>query len=177
VTGGLAFGTVSAGQDHTCGVTRGPAAYCWGDNQVGQLGAGTSTGPELCSFGTACSTQPVAVVRASNVAAISAGGRHTCALAPVGAAFCWGWNLDGQLGTGRRAPDFCDPGGGPTPCSPRPVPVVGRLTFAGVSAGFSHTCGVTPAGVAYCWGFNLSGQLGIGENVPSWPRPVQVAAP
>jgi alpha-tubulin suppressor-like RCC1 family protein len=43
-----------------------------------------------------------------------------------------------------------------------PVPVAGGLFFSQVSAGYTHTCGRTPAAVAYCWGSNGEGQLGTG---------------
>ena len=64
------------------------------------------------------------------------------------AAYCWGQDVGGRLGTGRA--------------SPMPAPVLGGLTWAQISAGRLHTCGVTVEGAAYCWGANLRGQLGTG---------------
>jgi alpha-tubulin suppressor-like RCC1 family protein len=59
----LALRQVSAGTRHTCGVTTDNRAYCWGSNAGGQLGTGTTTGPETCPpRGTACSTKPTAVI-------------------------------------------------------------------------------------------------------------------
>jgi alpha-tubulin suppressor-like RCC1 family protein len=37
------FRSVAAGDTHTCAVTTGNLAYCWGDNEFGQLGDGTLT--------------------------------------------------------------------------------------------------------------------------------------
>jgi len=45
--------------------------------------------------------------------------------------------------------------------SPTPVPVARGLTFAVLSAGDGHTCGITTQGETYCWGGNLSDELGV----------------
>jgi alpha-tubulin suppressor-like RCC1 family protein len=65
-------------------------------------------------------------------------------------------------------------GDGTTTDRTSPVPVLGGLTFARVSAGNGHTCGVTTDGVAYCWGNNNYGQLGNGTTTNS-SVPVKVA--
>jgi len=149
VTGGLTFAQVSAGGSHTCSVTKGGAAYCWG---AAQLGDGTNGGPEICMNNTPCSTTPIAVAGGLTFVTVSAGSRYACGVTTVGAAYCWGENLFGQLGVG----DTTD--------RSSPVPVSGGLTFAAVSAGTQHTCGVTTGGAVYCWGFNAYGQLGNGPN-------------
>jgi len=150
VTGGLSFVAVSAGEDHTCGITTGGAAYCWGANQYGQLGDGTTTP----------SSAPVAVTDGLSFATVSAGSDHTCGITTAGAAYCWGNNTTGQLGNGTT-----NPTGG---ANPNPVAVLGGLSFTVVSAGgvqqTGHTCGVTTAGAAYCWGNNSSGQIGDGTT-------------
>jgi alpha-tubulin suppressor-like RCC1 family protein len=158
VSGGLTFAAVSVGDavdvlgQHTCGVTRGGAAYCWGYNAFGQLGNDT----------TSHSATPIAVPGGLTFAAVSAGGTHTCGLTRTGAAYCWGYNVYGGLGDGT------------TTDSPTPVAVSGGLTFATVSAAELYTCGVTPEGAAYCWGFNFDGQLGDGTTTNRW-SPVAVA--
>ena len=75
-----------------CGVTTAGSAYCWGFNGGGGLGDGTTT----------FRMTPVAVLMPPGVtfSAISAGNGHTCALTPAGAAYCWGFNANGQLGDG-----------------------------------------------------------------------------
>jgi alpha-tubulin suppressor-like RCC1 family protein len=146
VAGGLTFQAVSAGGDFTCGITTSGAAYCWGDNWDGQLGLGVSTGPY---------TSPVAVPGALTFASVSAGGLHTCSVTIAGAAYCWGSDLSGDLGDGT---------GGESSNGRTPVLVAGGQTFATVSAGAYHTCGVITSGAAYCWGWNMGGRLGDGTE-------------
>src|SRR5436309_2996341 len=144
VVGGRTFATVSAGNGyHTCGVTTGGAAYCWGDNTWGQLGDGSTTG----------SGTPVLVSGGLSFAVVSAGGNYTCGLTTSGGPYCWGSNFNGQLGTGV----FSGP-------NLLPTAVSGGLTFAAVSAGGAHTCGRTAAGTVYCWGSNTDGELGNGST-------------
>ena len=169
VAGGLSFATLSAGGwYHSCGLTISGAAYCWGDNSLGELGAGTTTGPQQCGpdeyrpDGWPCSPVPVAVVGGLTFTQISTGDVHTCGVTTGGAAYCWGWNNEGQLGTGD------------TTRSASPVAVVGGLTFAMVSAGDRYNCGVTTGGAAYCWGYGPTGNLGDGRGADS-ATPVAVA--
>jgi alpha-tubulin suppressor-like RCC1 family protein len=90
VIGGLTFITVSSGIYHTCGITTGGAAYCWGRNEFGQLGDGTTTGR----------LAPVAVLGGLTFATVDAQIYHTCGVTTSGVAYCWGYNAVGQLGNG-----------------------------------------------------------------------------
>jgi alpha-tubulin suppressor-like RCC1 family protein len=146
-----AFSPVTAGNRHTCKLSFSGAASCWGDNEFGQLGDGTTTDRQTA----------VLVSGGPSFAALSAGGLHICGLTADGAAYCWGSNEFGQLGDGT------------TTNRSSPVLVSGGLSFAAVSAGGSHTCGVTTQGAAYCWGWNSKGQLGDGTQTNrSSPAPV-----
>lgn len=152
VAGGLQFSQMAAGFGHTCGATPDSRAYCWGSNFFGQLGDGSTTINHLTPFAVAGGLQ---------FNRVAAGQRHTCGRTPSDGVYCWGENASGQLGNGTNTgPELCDN----TPCSTRPIPVAGGLGFRQVSAGGFHSCGRTPANLAYCWGFNFTGQLGDGTN-------------
>jgi alpha-tubulin suppressor-like RCC1 family protein len=84
--------TISAGVNHTCALTAGGTAYCWGANNYGQLGDRSKTGH----------SRPVAVQGAGALVALFPGGSHTCGRNRAGDVFCWGYNIDGQLGNGGR---------------------------------------------------------------------------
>nr|WP_257504851.1 biotin transporter BioY [Alcaligenes aquatilis] len=152
---GLSSGvaSITAGLNHTCARTTGGAALCWGRNSSGQLGDGTSTQR----------TTPVEVQGLnSGVASITAGLNHTCAVTTTGAALCWGLNSFGQLGDGTSTQRTT------------PVEVQGLNSgVASITAGANHTCAMTTAGAALCWGLNSFGQLGDGTSTQR-TTPVEV---
>ncbi len=142
---------------------------------VGVLGInGSVRGPDSALIGR---TSPD--TSALRFRSIVAGGDHTCGLTQEGRAFCWGSDEWGALGIGgaRRLcaqppwsrippghPDFMHfndiP---PRPCALRPTPVAGGIQFRILSAGRDQTCAVSTDSLAYCWGSNWSGQLGVVE--------------
>lgn len=162
VVGGLSFTNVSAGKFSACGLVPSGAAYCWGADYYGLLGADSGTALEQCVNAEACSSRPVPVGGGLTFATISVGEYSACGVTTGGAAYCWGGNYYGELGTGTTA------------YSPKPVAVAGGLTFATVSTEYSFACGVTTSGAAYCWGLNAGGALGDGTTTNS-SVPVAVA--
>jgi alpha-tubulin suppressor-like RCC1 family protein len=152
VTGGGTFTRVGVGLQHTCALDPEGVAYCWGDGQTGRLGIDA----DLLGGSVATPTQVAGTVR---FLSISPGASHTCAVALDGSAWCWGYGLSGELGTGSNE------------TSGVPVPVAGGKTFKQISAGASFSCAVDLAGAAWCWGNNDYGTLGNGtfempSNVP-----------
>ena len=144
VLGGLKFASISASEDHTCALTSTGTAYCWGDNGYGQLGDGTSINR----------LRPTLVLGGLKFQMVISGDYHSCGLTTTGAAYCWGRNDDGQIGDGTEDTDRL-----------RPTAVLGGLKFTYLNAGRQHTCALTSAATAYCWGDNGDGQLGDGTNV------------
>jgi alpha-tubulin suppressor-like RCC1 family protein len=142
---------VAAGDSHTCVVTAARGVKCWGNNEHGQLGDGTTTGSNV----------PVDVSGLEGVTALTAGWSHTCALTSAGAVWCWGYNKYGELG------------GGGIEDSSVPVAVNGLEGVAFIEAGDDHTCAVTNSGAVMCWGYNEYGQLGDGTEI-SRAQPVAV---
>jgi alpha-tubulin suppressor-like RCC1 family protein len=151
VLGGLHFHLISAGGDHTCGVTTSDKAYCWGWNRYGQLGVGTEviTRP-----------QPNAVAGGHLFHQLDAGSSHTCAVTTDHRAFCWGYGRLGQIGDGQTYLRFT------------PRAVAGGLSFDRVSAGSAKTCGETSSNQAYCWGSSEKGGVGDG----TWKQRLTPAA-
>jgi serine/threonine-protein kinase len=163
------FSSVSAGAQHTCGVTSDGTVYCWGSNGGERVAA--SLGEQ----------QLVPFPSRSGFGAVSAGGDHTCALNRGGNVRCWG-GLAGPSGryralssgvgyacgiTGARttacwgANDRGQLGDGTTVSRASGVSLQSDLGFEMLAAGDAHTCGVLE-GRVYCWGNDAWGQTGTG---------------
>jgi alpha-tubulin suppressor-like RCC1 family protein len=159
--GARTYTQISAGFVHTCALDQNGAAYCWGNNDYSQLGARSS---DHCG-GRPCSTDPVAVQGGRQFTFVASGWVHNCGIATDQRTYCWGggsMDRQGYLGDGhlRR--------------SEVPVPVATDSTFASVTIGDGHTCALTAAGNAFCWGENAWGQLGDGSRTAR-ATPVSVA--
>jgi alpha-tubulin suppressor-like RCC1 family protein len=165
---------VQAGELHTCAIDLAQHAWCWGGNPEGGVGIGESGPGNFRAF-------PVLVLTAELFKSVAIGGLHTCGITLGGGGRCWGYNVAGQLGDGGNASS--------------PVPVtVGGFTFRTdgtvifrspdpdfplppgpfIAAGYDHSCGITTANQAVCWGLNQNGQLGD-NNAPNENTPVVVA--
>jgi alpha-tubulin suppressor-like RCC1 family protein len=168
---------VSSGYLHACALTTEGVAYCWGYNKMGELGLGwrssDSTTPGLEHVWL-----PTPVAGGHRFRQLSAGDNHTCAIDLSGAAYCWGYGQQGELGL-DTVMSYCN---GPqpdwtAPCSvDRPVPVDTRLRFRQINAGNGLTCAVSTDSAAYCWGDNYTCALGRCDGRDS-PRPTRIALP
>jgi alpha-tubulin suppressor-like RCC1 family protein len=150
--GGLpdTYKAVGAGEYFTCGLGTDDSAYCWGNNDEGQLGDGSTT----------TSSNPVPVLAGASPGqfkALAVSAFTACALGIDDRAYCWGYGAFGNRGddtTTRRA------------TTPVAVSIPGGTTgtYASIAAGDHRTCAVTAAGAAYCWGEGGNGGIGNGAN-------------
>jgi alpha-tubulin suppressor-like RCC1 family protein len=202
VLGPMKFKKVAVGGEHSCAIgTAGKDLVCWGrDDQnetrggpgsveypagsgrffFQQFGGLNSILDVTAAFGSSCATlgngvgvkcwgaaSSLSVGAFGTPDTLTVGGRHLCAMSAQQAS-CVGANNMGQLGIGSYS------------ILPQPtvVPVLGPPTyFATLSAGGSHTCGLTPDGDVYCWGLNLSGQVGVGSINGAFVSPTKVTMP
>jgi alpha-tubulin suppressor-like RCC1 family protein len=152
------FDVVSAFRGHACALTDVGFAVCWGSNTTGQLGRGGATSPGDFA--------PAQISGSRRFSDIAAGAGHACAIGLLDrAAYCWGDNAAGQLGTTL----------GGAVLTTFPVEVSGSRSFIAITAGEAITCAVTAAGGGFCWGSNEFGQLGI-NSVTAQPTPAQPRA-
>lgn len=166
VSGNASYASISAGGAHVCALSSAGAAVCWGSDAEGQLGTAATT--ETCA-GQPCSSTPRAVQGAPAFTAITAGEYHTCALDGDGQAWCWGSNEYGQVGA--ETTGTCVSHAMNVSCATLPVAVnAGALRFVRIAAGAHHTCALTAAGAAWCWGVNNEYELGTGSDLPAFSR-------
>jgi alpha-tubulin suppressor-like RCC1 family protein len=138
---------------HVCALRPDGTVLCWGDNSFGQLGIGESSVP--------FSTTPVQAAVGHTFIGLSSGINHKCGLKSSGEVWCWGNNVQGQLGAGTGPNQYA------------PVRVSGAHVFVDIDSKGNTTCAVNAQGEAYCWGNNNRGQLGTG-NVTDSHVPVKV---
>ncbi len=142
--------SVATGSGFSCALRSGGTVSCWGWNEFGQLGDGTTV---------MWSTTPTDVVGLSGVDQVVAGGWHACARIG-GDVRCWGRNDSGQLGTTLFGA-----------IEREPVDVSGITDAVDIAAGGAHTCALRATGQVVCWGSNDLGQVGDGTDVD--PRPTR----
>jgi alpha-tubulin suppressor-like RCC1 family protein len=151
---------IGAGRFHTCAAAAASpsAIMCWGENDHGQLGNGTTTSAKA----------PVTVAGVDDATQVTAGFDHTCVLAKDYSVRCWGSNRRGQIGNSGSDPETT------------PVKVPGLPTSArAVAAGTDFTCALLADDSIWCWGANDWGQLGAGSDLKKIESaiPVKVVAP
>lgn len=149
VTAAGSTGLSAAGQG-SCQTRTDETAWCWGRNDYGQVGDGT----------TARRFTPTQVL-GTDWQQVTTGGATTCGIKGTGRLSCWGLNNYGQLGIGRTKPVL----------RPRQV---GTGTWKDVAPAWHHTCGVATDESLWCWGQNIRGSLGLGTTSRSVDVPRKV---
>ena len=155
------FTQVATGNQFTCAVKSDGTVWCWGYNNVGQLGNGT----------TINASRPVQVTGLANATQVTSGEISSCALKSDQTVWCWG---GGRLGNGSAAG------------STVPVQVSDLTTATQISGKFNHFCALKSDQNVVCWGWNalniIGDSTGTDRLVPTAPNPalpmgaVQVSA-
>ncbi len=153
---GKTFHDIAGGDQHTCAIDQTNALWCWGYNQYGSIGDGTTTNR----------LTPVQVTVPGGVASLGFGNFESCAISLNGSTYCWGYNVSGQLGLG----DY----------TTRTVPTVltqpAGVQFVDIQGGYRFTCAHDVYGRVWCWGLNDHGQLASGDTT-NRTYPNLIAAP
>jgi len=190
------------GYKMTCGIRTSDEVFCWGNNEYGQVGDGTSEQRNT----------PTPIDGGLLMKQINGGFQHTCLISVAGTIKCWGRSNFGQLGDGSTSDQstpndislqldwdnltagsyhtcatttsgqvycwglnqFGQLGNGTTNNKSNPVPVSEGNIWTIITAGLYHTCGINQSGEAYCWGLNDEQQLGSGRGQSQWPYPDKV---
>lgn len=154
---------LSLGEGHTCGLKSDGSVYCWGVDDKGQLGDGTSYGTGRSAPSTPVMDQSSgSLVQLAGAAEVIAADGFSCARMTAGDVKCWGYHYNGALGDGRTNTT--------TGTSPYAVPAA--VTTVGItdathlagSAAANFACAVLGDTSVKCWGYNGGGQVGNGAK-------------
>ncbi|MCM2323003.1 MAG: hypothetical protein NDJ90_07040, partial [Oligoflexia bacterium] len=151
-----AWKSVAAGTDSTCAIRLSDdQLFCWGYNNIGQLGNGNTTNQTAPS--------PLTSTGGANVTkwkSVSLDSNTVCAIRLVdNRSFCWGNGTSGRLATGNAVNQA-------SPTAPASRPAWDNTVWKMVKAGGAHACGIRLSDEKiYCWGGNTVGQLGLGNTL------------
>ncbi|MCW1969491.1 MAG: hypothetical protein KIH69_015370 [Anaerolineae bacterium] len=152
--------SVSIGNKLICALLNGGNVKCWGENIFGQVGNPSAANPSLIPTNVVGLSANTAWVPTQ----LTQGDSHHCMLKSDGTVWCWGGNVQGQLGDGT------------TTSRDYPVQVLGLTNVVDISGGSGHTCAQKTDGSVWCWGYNGSGQLGDGTTTDR-SSPIRVPLP
>jgi alpha-tubulin suppressor-like RCC1 family protein len=145
---------ITAGGFHACALRANQTVWCWGANQVGQVGGG-AVGQYWAG---------AQVLGITDAIAIAAGGDHTCAVLSTGAVRCWGSGGAGELGNNGSG------------YSATPVTVLGVTNATHIASGYQHSCARLATGSVVCWGLSRNGRLGDGSGQVSRLTPQYISS-
>ncbi len=169
--------SIALGGDYTCALLSIGEVKCWGKNDKGQLGNGTTTDSSAPVTVLASGTASASPVALTGVTAISAGYEHTCALLTSKQVRCWGSGFQGRLGNGDPYVTTSNTEtvltSGITGGTGANIPVA-LTDVTAISAGSAHTCAVLTSKQARCWG--QAGRLGNGDGLDNSANAVAVLA-
>lgn len=145
---------ISLGVENSSVITSEGRIFTWGANSFGQLGIGT-----VSTYRAALTeiTSSFGLIEGEKVVKILLGSQASIAITSTGRVFTWGYNGNGQLGDEAVSERFV------------PGEITSQFNLAegekivDVSLGNVHASAITSTGRIFTWGWNQSGQLGIGE--------------
>jgi alpha-tubulin suppressor-like RCC1 family protein len=138
---------VTAGSGHACALLKNGSVFCWGRNELGQLGSRANKFERM----------PIRVEGIPTIKQLNAGTEHTCALAENGFVYCWGDNKYGQLGIGLTQV-----------LTNTPSLVLGIQKIEWIAIGFNTSCAYRTASGIWCWGWGADGQAGQLDRTNRW---------
>lgn len=146
---GLSSGVVDVATSSyfACALLSNGTVKCWGSNNLGQLGNGTTS--------TTPSSTPVNVAGLTGAVSIAVGGNTACAATAAGELKCWGGNSSSIFN------------GTPTASYPFPTAITSLTGVIKAAIGGNHICALINTGEVKCWGANSYGALGIGNTASS----------
>jgi alpha-tubulin suppressor-like RCC1 family protein len=155
VLSGKTVMSITSTSASVCAIASDNLAYCWGNDNYGQLGNNSTTQSQV----------PVAVntsgvLSGKTIVSITTGNLHTCAIASDYQAYCWGYNVHGALGNNSTTDSH-------VPVAVNTSGVLSGKTIRSIAGGIYHTCAIASDYHAYCWGWNINGELGNNSNTES----------
>ncbi|MCK5160281.1 MAG: hypothetical protein KAQ99_01780 [Candidatus Aureabacteria bacterium] len=153
VIGGLDISGIAGGGSHSYVVYE-EVVWAWGYNANGQIGNDTTEQKWI----------PVSIGFTDVVSLASGGYAHSCTLQSDGTIWGWGKNSSGEIGIGTD-----------TNSEPVPVQTLVLEDIMVVEIGAHHGLALKSDRTVLAWGYNGSGQIGIGPDTPDEVlTPVQV---
>ena len=145
------FTQITVGNYHTCGLDSNSELLCWGSRGYYRIANPSPLVIQLIQI----YLRPNLRFYGKELATVSAGGQHTCAIRYDATTWCWGMGNYGQIGDGGQYSSGT---------MPKMVEFPNNLSAVSLSLGYMNTCAIVDNGEVYCWGRNDLGQLGIGKH-------------
>lgn len=155
---------VSAGWDHTCGVTTTGAGYCWGRDNNGRGGSGVFQPPTNENI-----MAPLLIAGGHIWSRMGLSAFNSCGIRTDQSLWCWGSPNNGALGDGVTYASTYTRQTTPVQTVPH------AATWSTVSGGDYYHCGLRTDATLWCWGLNDKGQIGSGSAIAANPTPLQIA--
>ncbi|HZF50149.1 MAG TPA: DUF4215 domain-containing protein [Polyangiaceae bacterium] len=154
----------------TCALLSDGEVKCWGYNVYGQLGQGHKSNIGL-NPATMDGLLAINLGTGKKAKAITAGYYHACALLNDDSIKCWGYNAYGQLGLGDNKDRGDNMNENEMGDNLLAIDLGTDGEAQAIAAGAHHTCALLMNGSVKCWGYNLYGQLGLGDSSPRGDQP------